>query len=225
MRIGIMGNGLMAEALGGQWVRAGHDVMIGGRKPERAAELAERIGATSGSLQEATTYGEILLLAVPAEVAVDTLRSLDLEPGRTLIDCTNSINHLGFTLDEPAMAEAISRAVPQVHVVKAFNLAADAVWREAPQDFEGTRFGVPLCGDEPSAIEQVGVLVRALGCEPVFAGGLPRARLLEATAAFAVGVWVAGGDVRGLFPPTAAAFGSVRPGDTGPPGAELRLGG
>ncbi|TCO18086.1 hypothetical protein EV652_116114 [Kribbella steppae] len=213
MRIGILGNGLMAAALGEQWVRAGHDVMIGGRKPERAADLADRIGATSGSLQEATAHGEILLLAVPAEAAVDTLKSLDIEAGRTLIDCTNSINHRGFTLDEPAMAEAISQAVPHVHVVKAFNLAADAVWREAPHDFEGARLGVPLCGDDPAAVEQVGVLVRGLGCEPVFAGGLPRARLLEATAAVAIGVWAAGGDVRALFPPVGAAFGAVRPGD------------
>ena len=30
------------------------------------------------------------------------------------------------------MAEAISRAVPHAHVVKAFNLAADAVWRNPP---------------------------------------------------------------------------------------------
>jgi predicted dinucleotide-binding enzyme len=55
--------------------------------------------------------------------------------------------------------------------------------------------------------------VRDLGGEPVFAGGLARARLLEATAAFAIGVWVSGGDVRTLFPPMAAAFGEVRPGD------------
>jgi predicted dinucleotide-binding enzyme len=111
------------------------------------------------------------------------------------------------------MAEAISRAVPQANVVKAFNLAADAVWREAPHDVEGARLGVPLCGDDPAAIEQVGALVRDLGCEPVFAGGLPRARLLEATAAFAIGVWASGGDVRAVFPPMAAAFGEVRPGD------------
>ncbi len=211
MRIGILGNGLMAEALGGQWVRAGHDVMIGGRKPERAADLAERIGATPGSLQEATTYGGTVLLAIPAEVAVDTVKSLGIEAEQTLIDCTNSVDHEGFTLAEPAMSEAISRAAPRAHVVKAFNLAADAVWRKAPHQFEGAPLGVPLCGDNPAAVERVGELVRALGCDPVFAGGPARARMPEATAAFAIGVWVSGGDVRTLFPPVAAAFGTVRP--------------
>ena len=82
MRIGILGNGLMAEALGGGWVKAGHDVMIGGRSLERAAVVAGRIGATTGSLQEATTYGEVLLLAVPADAAVSGQSSLGDEVGR-----------------------------------------------------------------------------------------------------------------------------------------------
>jgi 8-hydroxy-5-deazaflavin:NADPH oxidoreductase len=155
----------------------------------------------------------VLLLAVPAEVAVDTLAAVDIPPGRTLVDCTNSVDQQDFTLDEPAMAESISRAVPHVHVVKAFNLTADAVWRGAPHEFEGAPLGVPICGDDPDAVAQVAVLVKDLGCEPVVAGGLARARLLEATAAFAIGVWVSGGDVRALFPPVAAAFGTVRPGD------------
>ena len=159
-------------------------------------------------MQEATTYGDVLLLAVPAEVAVETVSALDIPRGRTLIDCTNAIDHQDFTLAEPAMAETIARAVPHAHVVKAFNLAADAVWRNAPEDL-----GVPLCGDSPSALAQVADLVQAVGCVPVRAGGLNRARLLEATAALAVGIWVAGGDVRGMFPPVAAAFGAVRPGE------------
>ena len=174
MRIGTLGNGLMADALAGQWVKAGHDVMIGGRSADRAAELAHRIGAVPGSLQEATTYGEILLLAVPAEVAVQTVAALDLPPGRILIDCSNALNHKDFTLDQPAVAEAIARAAPQARVVKAFNLAADSVWRNPPAGL-----GVPICADDPQALAEVGRLIRDLGCEPVPAGGLRRARLLE----------------------------------------------
>ncbi|MFD0819141.1 NAD(P)-binding domain-containing protein, partial [Micromonospora zhanjiangensis] len=48
MRIGIIGTGNMAEALGGQWARAGHDVLVGGRNAGRATALAERIGARPG---------------------------------------------------------------------------------------------------------------------------------------------------------------------------------
>ncbi len=201
----------MAEALGQHWVRAGHEVMVGGRDPGRAAAVAARIGADSGSLEEASKYGEVVLLALPAEVAVEVLTELELAPGTTLIDCTNAFDHRDFTLAVAAMAESISQAVPHVRVVKAFNLAADAVWRDAPQSFEGAALGVPICADDPAAADLVGTLVRDLGYVPVPAGTLARASLLEATAALAVGIWVTGGDVRTLFPPKAAAFGSTPP--------------
>jgi 8-hydroxy-5-deazaflavin:NADPH oxidoreductase len=203
MRIGTLGNGLMAEALASQWVKAGHDVMVGGRDPGRAAEVAQRVGAAAGTLEEAAAYGEVVLLAVPAEVAV--MVAGVVPAGTTLIDCTNALDHRDFTLAQPATAEAISLAVPSVQVVKAFNLAADAVWRNPPAGL-----GVPICGD--GGLEQVAELVRDLGCTPVAAGGLRRARLLEATAALAIGIWVSGGDVREMFPPLAAAFGDVLPG-------------
>lgn len=195
----------MAAALGRHWVRAGHELMIGGRELSRAAATAERIGARSGSLREATAYGEVVLLAVPAEVVLETLVELEFAPGTVLIDCTNALDQRDHSLAEAAMAEAISSAVPHAHVVKAFNLAADTVWRDAPHRFEGRPLGVPLCGDDRAALERVAGLVRDLGCEPVPAGGLARARLLEATAALAIGTWVRGGDVRALFPPLSAA--------------------
>ncbi|TCC25518.1 NADPH-dependent F420 reductase [Kribbella speibonae] len=203
MRIGTLGNGLMAEALASQWVKAGHDVMVGGRSADKAAEVAKRAGATAGTLQEAAAYGDVVLLAVPADVAVSVAGAVPA--GTTLIDCTNALDHRDFTLAQPATAEAISRAVPEVRVVKAFNLAADAVWRNPPAGL-----GVPICGD--SGVDQVAELVRDLGCTPVLAGGLRRAKLLEATAALAIGIWVGGGDVREMFPPLAAAFGDVPPG-------------
>ncbi|TDW22828.1 NADPH-dependent F420 reductase [Kribbella kalugense] len=203
MRIGTLGNGLMAEALAGQWVKAGHEVMVGGRDRGRAEEVAKRVGGMAGSLPEAASYGEVVLLAVPAEVAVEVARVVPA--GRTLIDCSNALDYRDFTLARPAVAEAVSQAVPGVQVVKAFNLAADAVWRNPPAGL-----GVPICGDD--GLEVVAELVRDLGCEPVMAGGLVRAKLLEATAALAIGIWVAGGDVRGMFPPLEAAFGTVPPG-------------
>lgn len=207
MRIGTLGNGLMAEALAGGWVRAGHEVMIGGRSVERASEVAKRVGARAGSLEEAASYGEVVLLAVPAEVAVAVSRLVPA--GRTLIDCTNAVDHTNFTLAQDSVAEAINAAVKarDVKVVKAFNLAADLVWRNPPAGL-----GVPICGDD--GVDVVAQLVRDLRCVPVHGGGLVRAKLLEATAVFVIGVWVAGEDVRGMFPRLDAALGTVQPGQS-----------
>lgn len=142
MRIGILGSGLMADALGGQWVKAGHEVLIGGRSTGRATELADRIGAIAGTLQEATTFGDVALLAVHGDAVDEVLKQLGGSlAGRTLIDCTNSVVPGEFILTRPAMAEQIAELAVGAHVVKAFNLAADSVWRTAPHEFEGRPFG------------------------------------------------------------------------------------
>ncbi len=44
-------------------------------------------------------------------------------------------------------------------------------------------------------------LVHDIGARPVFAGDLSRAALLEATAAFAIGLWFAGQDAQAILAP------------------------
>nr|WP_158846163.1 NAD(P)-binding domain-containing protein [Saccharothrix deserti] len=196
MRIGVLGSGGMAEALGGRWVAAGHEVLIGGRSPERSRELASRIGAVAGSPADAVAFGDAVLLAVPAAVAVDVLGAA---PGRVVIDCTNSVVPGRFVLDEPRVAARLASA-SGAHVVKAFNLCHVDVWRRPSLTFEGRPLGVPLCGDSASALEVVRELVRSIGCVSVDGGPLERAELLEAATAFAIGLWVGGADVRSMFP-------------------------
>lgn len=48
MRIGIIGTGNMADALGSRWAAAGHQVLFGGRSAERAGALAGRTGQSAG---------------------------------------------------------------------------------------------------------------------------------------------------------------------------------
>ena len=44
MRIGTMGAGMMTEALAGGWVRAGHEVMVGGRWRYRSPAMTKASG-------------------------------------------------------------------------------------------------------------------------------------------------------------------------------------
>ncbi|MFI9154692.1 NADPH-dependent F420 reductase [Streptomyces sp. NPDC053367] len=199
MRIGILGTGGMADALGTQWARAGHQVRAGGRT-----------GPTG--LREAAEFGaDAVLLAVPYEAAVPVVAGL-AEPlrGRTLIDCTNPVG-AGFALltsGGPSAAERIAAAAPGVRVVKAFNLCHVSVWRRTPPVFDGRPLAVPLAGDDEPALDVVRRLVRDIGCEPVHAGGLDRAGLVEATAALLIRLWVAeGADAQAIAPPLAYAAG------------------
>ena len=207
MRIGILGTGGMADALGTQWLRAGHEVLFGGRDLGRAEVLARRGGGLSGSLREAADFGTgAVLVALPWDVATEVIRQLPLA-GRVLIDCTNPVG-AGFRLltagGGPSVAEQLAAAAgPEAHVVKAFNLCHEDVWRLTPPVFDGRPLGVPLSGDDAEALAVVGELVRDVGCVPFAAGELEQgAGLLEATAALLIRLWVGEGvDAQSIAPP------------------------
>ncbi|MFJ9690984.1 NADPH-dependent F420 reductase [Kitasatospora sp. NPDC101183] len=216
-RIGVLGTGAMAAALGGAFVRAGHEVLVGGRGAQRARGLAEAIGARgSGTLAEAAGFGEAVLVALPAEVAGEAVAALagELE-GRALLDCTVPMapGGGGPALTTAGGADSLARrlasAAPGAHVVKVFGICHESIWTMAGPRFEGAPLGVPYCADDPGAAELAAALVASMGCVPVPCGGLERAGLLEATAVFAVGVWWAGGEARHVFPSPALAPGAL----------------
>ncbi|MTE16567.1 NADPH-dependent F420 reductase [Nocardia aurantiaca] len=227
MRIGIIGAGQMARALGGGWAAAGHEIALGARTSTRAGETAAAIGhgARAVTVAQAARFGEVTLLAVPVDALADVLRTANgdnaelpraadgnrpahIFAGRTVIDCTNAFapDNGGFTLSEPAVAERIAETAPGARVVKAFNLLAAEVWACSDRVFEGRALTVPLCGDDADAVATVGGLAEDLKLRPVHAGGLRQARYLEAASAFVVGLWFAGHDVRAMLPPLESAF-------------------
>ncbi|MEU2682179.1 NAD(P)-binding domain-containing protein, partial [Streptomyces sp. NPDC007107] len=76
MRIGIIGTGNMADALGGRWAAAGHRVLFGGRSPERARALADRTGGSAGTLRDAAGSADAVLLALPYDAVAGVLAEL-----------------------------------------------------------------------------------------------------------------------------------------------------
>ncbi|MEU6139496.1 NAD(P)-binding domain-containing protein [Streptomyces sp. NPDC047081] len=213
MRIGILGTGNMADALATHWVRAGHDVIVGGRDAHKAERLATRIGggAKPGSLRAAADSGQVVLAALPFGVGVDVVRDLHVAlEGKVLLDCSNPVGP-GFRLlteGGASAAQQLATAAPGAHVVKAFNLCHEDVWRMRPPVFDGRPLAVPVCGDDETALGRVRELVQDVGCEPVAGGGLERAGLLEATAALFIALWVGeGADAQAIAPPLAYAAG------------------
>ncbi|WP_037315805.1 NADPH-dependent F420 reductase [Amycolatopsis orientalis] len=195
MRIGVFGAGGMAEALGGQWTAAGHEVMVAARDRAKAAKISARVGTWA----ETARASDVILLAVPAASVAEVVAAAGDLAGKTLIDCTNAVAP-GAVLTVPDQAARIALAAKDAHVVKAFNLCPVEVWRMTPPVFGGRPLAVPLCGS-PEAVATVSELVRDLGCTPLAAGGLDRAELMEATMAFMVGLWFDGHDAQACFPP------------------------
>nr|WP_073919932.1 DUF6368 family protein [Streptomyces sp. CB00455] len=161
MRIGIMGAGAMAEALGTGWAKAGHDIVVAARDADKATDLAARLGARAGTFAEAAAHGDAVLAALPHTAMLDVVAPLaDTLAGRAVIDCSNPIvpgpGGLMLTTDGgPSAARVIADAAPDAHVIKAFNVCAAEVWARYPDGL-----AVPLCGEDAGALDLVRALAR-----------------------------------------------------------------
>lgn len=215
MKIGVLGAGMMTEALAAGWVRAGHEVLIGGRTPDKAADLAKRIGARAGTLREAAEFGDAVLIAVRLAGLEETLRAAGAPEGtlagKTVIDCGNAVDVSDFSQvtfgSGTSMAEEVARLSPGARVVKAFNQAHAAVWRMRPPAFAGRPLAVPFAGDEDGKAT-ARTLITDLGAQPLDAGDIKQARHLEAMAIVVIRLLFSGYDPLSVF-----AFSS--PGRTG----------
>ncbi|WP_217551885.1 NADPH-dependent F420 reductase [Streptomyces sp. GbtcB6] len=200
MRIGILGTGTLAAALGEGWARAGHEVAIGGRSQVKAERLAERLGhhVLAVTPREAVTGRDAVLLAVSWDGVEDMLGSVGAADGALagmpLIDPTNAVTHgVGVLLIEPgeSMAQRTAGLAPGAGVVKAFHLFPADQWTRPPGDGR-SRVTVAMCGDDATALHVVGELVRDVGGVPATVGTLDRARQLEEVAGFVIGMAFAG---------------------------------
>jgi 8-hydroxy-5-deazaflavin:NADPH oxidoreductase len=186
MRIGLIGAGAMAEALGGRWAATGHELMITSRTVARAELLAARLGARTGSVPEVAAFADVVLLGVLHDDMPAALESIGDElRGKTIIDCNNPVEVERFTLTSTpgeSMAQQIARSTGG-HVVKAFNLCWSGVWELDPPVFDGRLLAVPYCADEPAAAAAASTLIADLGAHPLPVGDLRQAHHLEAMAA------------------------------------------
>ncbi|MFC4469604.1 NADPH-dependent F420 reductase [Streptomyces xiangluensis] len=216
MRIGILGTGTLAAALGAGWARAGHDVAIGGRSQAKAEKLAERLGhgVIAVAPREAVIGRDAVLLAVSWDGVEDMMglvgASDGLLEGTPLIDPTNAVAHgVGALLTEhgESMASRIAELAPRAHVVKAFHLFPAGQWTSSPGGGP-SRVTVAMCGDDSAALQIVGELVRDVGGTPAILGALDRVRQLEEVAGFIIGLAFAGFDPRSAVPrvPSSAAL-------------------
>ena len=205
MKIGFIGYGSMAQALGSRWAE-GHELCIGGRNAAKATALAEELGhgARAGSEAEAAAFGEVVVLATRSEHALDALRAAGgaaALTGKVLLDINNPVDvtdgeFLPRTFDGRSLSEVLADAAPGAHVVKAFNMAQAGVWTMDPPTFDGRRLVTLYCGDDAGAKQRVARLIEDVGCEPFDLGELKYARLLEAAASIVIKLLFSGRDLR-----------------------------
>ncbi len=184
MNISIIGSGNVGGTLGSRWAKAGHKVTFGTRDPNAAdiKSLLEESGTngSAASNQEAASRSDVLLVATPWGPTRQIVESLGDLSGKVVIDVTNPLNkdfsglEIGTTT---SAAEQVAQWAKGAKVVKAFNTVGFNIM--ADTKFPNGRVAMFYCGDDEKAKATVQQLAEELGFEPLDAGPLRQARLLE----------------------------------------------
>jgi 8-hydroxy-5-deazaflavin:NADPH oxidoreductase len=183
MKIGIIGSGVMAQALIRALIRADHEVMIGSTSVARASQVAATLTRPprAGSYREAAEFGEIVIFATDWVRVAAVAEALKNISGKPLLDCSNPevIDGIGLVVGtNTSGAEELAKALPQFQVVKTLN----HVYAESLDALATPGTAVPrifYCGDSQPANACAAALLTSLGIVPVFAGPLVSARYLE----------------------------------------------
>jgi len=87
MHIAIIGAGNVGHALGGGWLRTGHDVVFDLRNPTdlKYTGLAGRRAPP----MEAASGSDVIVLATPWPAAESVVRALGKIEGKIVVDCMN----------------------------------------------------------------------------------------------------------------------------------------
>src|SRR5712691_3474149 len=188
VKIATIGAGREGGALGALFVKAGHPVMFSSRHPEQLKDLVAGLGplAKAGTVGEAIAFGEVVLLAVPypavPEIGKEYGSALATKP--LVIDVSNPIGArdgediVKWADEQGGAGLATAKALPGAHVVvRAFN-AIGYTQLATLAHRPGEPVGVPIAGDDQSALALASRLIKEIGFEPVVVGGLAMGKYL-----------------------------------------------
>jgi len=183
LRIGTIGSGNVGGALGGVWVKAGHEVMFSSRNLEHDRALAAKLGrgARAGTPREAAAFGEVVLVSVPYGALPAVGKQVgDLLKGKVAIDTCNPFpgrdGDIAVWARKKGAGLASAELLPGARLVRAFNAIGSYSMGEAHR--EPGRVGMPIAGDDAKAVALASRLIRDIGYEPVLIGGLAMGKYL-----------------------------------------------
>jgi len=155
MKITTIGKGNVGGGLARMWRDAGHDVT--------------ELGKDGGDASDA----DVVLLAVPGRAIEDALAAVAGVEGKTVVDATNVVSGHDERFESNAHQVKSITGGP---VAKAFNLNFALVYDQI--DNQRVRPSSLYCADA-EAREVTERLTRDAGFDPVYAGDLSAARMLE----------------------------------------------
>ena len=187
MKVAILGGtGPFGRGLAARLHAAGDEVTIGSRDAARAKALAAELGVAGEANADAIGSADLAVLAVNADAAVETARSLAGALGSTPL--LSVASELGFGengaspgAQGPSLAERVAEAVEAPVAAGLHSVAAGNLGEEAPDE------DALVCGDDQRAKELALELAsHVVAGRALDAGPLAAARALEGLTAVIV---------------------------------------
>ena len=192
MKIGVLGTGMVGQAIGTKLVELGHEVKMGSRSADSEA-LREWVdeggqGAAGGTFAEAAAGSELVFNCTAGQASLDALQSAGAEnlAGKVLVDVSNPLDFsqgMPPTLsicNDDSLGERIQAAFPEALVVKSLNTMNCSVMVD-PDRVPGEHVAF-VCGENAGAKERVSELLGEFGWPAgriVDLGGISAARGTE----------------------------------------------
>jgi predicted dinucleotide-binding enzyme len=190
MKIGILGTGMVGEALGTKLVQLGHDVRMGSRSAtnESAAKWAKTAGAgaSQGTFADAAEFGEVVFLCLKGDAELDVVRSVGdgKLKGKIVVDVSNPLD---FSKGMPpsliycntnSLGEEVQKAVPSAKVVKALNIVNCEVMVDPNKS--GDQPTMLVCGNDATAKGRIVALLKTFGWKDILdLGDITKSRATE----------------------------------------------
>jgi len=212
MKIGILGTGMVGEALGTKFAQLGHDVKMGSRTAnnESAVKWARSAGskASQGTFADAADFGEMVFLCLKGAVFLEIARTLapSALAGKVVVDVSNPLDFSGGTLslsicNTNSLGEEVQKVVPSAKVIKPLNIVNCDVMVEPAKGGNPTML---VCGNDAQAKQQVTSLLQTMGWRDIIdLGDITKSRGME----MLLPLWL---NLFGLFGSPAFGFKVVR---------------
>ncbi len=189
MKMGVLGSGMVAQALSARLAELGHDVVIGTRDIEKLKGWqSSNQRVKIGSFAETAAHGEMVFNATNGAASLQALAMAEPEnlTGKILVDVSNPLDFSnGFppsltVCGTDSLAEQIQRALPHTKVVKTLNTVTARIMVYPQEVAEGDHH-IFISANDADAKVQVTDLLRAFGWINIFdLGDLSTARGTEA---------------------------------------------
>ena len=187
-KVGIIGSGMVAQALGNGLLKYDYEVMLGTRDASKLDQWQSAAGSSSkvGTFEETAAFGELVILAVKgryAKAVLETVGTANIA-GKTVIDTSNPIADQPpvngvlsfFTEQNESLMEELQIAFPEVNFVKAFSCVGSDLMVNPPFKEKPTMF---TCGNNEAAKAEVNIILELFGWAIMDMGGVEAARAIE----------------------------------------------